>query len=199
MTTTHTDVRRKEEFLAEAVDYVLTHGLSDLSLRPLAAALGTSGRMLVYYFGSKDRLITDILHEVRRRKQAELADAPGKDVLRSYWSWAKSPEGLRYLRLVNEIYGLSMQHPERFGEFLAEESREVLAFISGGWEESGADPSERGALSTYTFATLRGLELDLLTTGETTRLEAAFAMFEADIERRVQKLRRPGRVKEMEA
>ena len=93
---------------------MLEHGLSDLSLRPLAAALGTSGRMLIYYFGSKDQLIVDILNEVRRRKEADIEAADEERGLRAYWDWAMSPPGIRYLRLVYEVYGLSQHEPERF-------------------------------------------------------------------------------------
>src|SRR5262249_32927762 len=59
---------RKAETLARATDYVLAHGLSGLSLRPLAAALGTSTRMLLYDFGSKEELVADVLAEARRRE-----------------------------------------------------------------------------------------------------------------------------------
>ena len=51
---------RRAELLAAATGWVLEHGLSGLSLRPLAAALGTSDRMLLYYFGSKDKLVAEI-------------------------------------------------------------------------------------------------------------------------------------------
>jgi AcrR family transcriptional regulator len=45
---------RRHDLAEAATDYVLEHGLLDLSLRPLAAALGTSDRMLLYHFGAGD-------------------------------------------------------------------------------------------------------------------------------------------------
>src|SRR2546430_12050912 len=68
------DPDRRAATLARAADYVLEHGLADLSLRPLAAALGTSTRMLLYDFGSKERLIAAVLAEARRREAALLAE-----------------------------------------------------------------------------------------------------------------------------
>src|SRR5690606_15270516 len=48
------DQARREVWTAEATDYALRHGLNGLSHRPLAASLGTSDRMLLYHFGTKD-------------------------------------------------------------------------------------------------------------------------------------------------
>ena len=57
----------RRQVLAEgATDYVLEHGLLDLSLRPLAAALGTSDRMLLYHFGDKLNLVATILRALER-------------------------------------------------------------------------------------------------------------------------------------
>ena len=52
-----TKTQRRVEWTEAATDYVLEHGLIGLSLRPLAAELGTSDRMLLYHFGSKDELV----------------------------------------------------------------------------------------------------------------------------------------------
>lgn len=178
---------RKAAVLAQATDYVLEHGLSDLSLRPLAAALGTSGRMLIYYFGSKDQMVVDILAEVRRRQYEELAlGADDQDVIRRYWTWVTSPPGRRFLRLTHEIYGLSLREPERFGGFLASEAMEVLDVIEASLRDAGVPPAEARLLSTYTFAALRGLELDMLGTDDMARVNAAFGLFEADLQRRTQ-------------
>lgn len=180
---------RKAEILAQATDYVLDHGLTDLSLRPLAATLGTSGRMLIYYFGSKDQIVLDVLAEARRRQYEDLALAAGADdVLRRYWTWATSPRGRRFLRLTHEVYGLSLREPERFGSFLGSEAIEVLTVIEEGFRRSGVGNPQARLLSTYTFAALRGLELDLLGTDDLARVNEAFDLFEADIHRRTEQV-----------
>jgi hypothetical protein len=86
---------------------------------------------------------------------------------------------------VYEIYGLSLRDPERFDAFLATEALEVLDVIAASYRVAGVPPDEASALSTYTFAALRGLELDLLATDDVPRLEQAFSMLEQDLERRV--------------
>ena len=59
------DTARRAELAEAATDYVLEYGLIGLSLRPMAAALGTSDRMLLYHFGDKDDLIATVIRRPR--------------------------------------------------------------------------------------------------------------------------------------
>jgi len=58
---------RRGQLAEGATDYVLEHGIAGLSLRPLAEALGTSDRMLVYYFGNKDALVAEVIERSNDR------------------------------------------------------------------------------------------------------------------------------------
>lgn len=58
---------RKAALVTKLADHVLTEGLGGASLRPLAAAVGTSDRMLLYYFPDKPALIAAVLEEVAAR------------------------------------------------------------------------------------------------------------------------------------
>jgi len=51
----------KQALLADLAQHVLKNGLNNASLRPMAKAAGTSDRMLIYHFGSKDALISELL------------------------------------------------------------------------------------------------------------------------------------------
>src|SRR5438874_4889983 len=99
------DPERRSKTLEKAADYVLERGLEGLSLRPLASALGTSPRMLLYDFGSKEQLIDEILAEVRRREEGLIAErqidfrgAPG-DALATVWEWVSAEERAPFMRL----------------------------------------------------------------------------------------------------
>ncbi len=85
------DLVRREQLLAAAVDYAIEHGLSDLTLRPLADALGVMPNSLVHHFGNKDTLLTAILNGVRERLRdtvrRQLASDPDSDLLRGAWAW----------------------------------------------------------------------------------------------------------------
>lgn len=102
---------QRQAFLSGAVEHVLRHGVSGLSLRPLAAELGTSDRMLLYYFGSREHLLETVLDLVGDGLVAALSDAvpPGRShpevLLRELWSVARDPGVEPALRLYLEIFG----------------------------------------------------------------------------------------------
>lgn len=66
---------RRKAALERMSDHILSEGLSAATLRPLAAAAGTSDRMLLYYFADKDELLTATLDRVAERMTMELDKA----------------------------------------------------------------------------------------------------------------------------
>lgn len=65
----------RDEILEGAVRTAVEHGLSSLSFGRLARHLGTSDRVIVYYFPTKNALVTDVLVAIGIRLQSVLADA----------------------------------------------------------------------------------------------------------------------------
>ena len=159
------DTHRRAATLAKAADYVLEHGLAGLSLRPLARALGTSPRMLLYDFESKDRLIHEILAEIRRR-EAGLLEAD-VHTLEDVWRWISAPEREPFLRLFFEIYVGALGSGE--AEPLV---RDWLDFLQTKWR-----PPVDAATATLMVAVVRGLLLDRLATGDRKRTDAAIRRF----------------------
>lgn len=62
----------RKRMLAALAAHVLEAGLNTASLRPLAAAAGTSDRMLIYHFGSKEALIGELLDHLANEMAAGL-------------------------------------------------------------------------------------------------------------------------------
>jgi AcrR family transcriptional regulator len=175
------DPRRRMRTLTAVTDYVLEHGLAGLSLRPLAEALGTSTRMLLYDFGSKEALILAVLAEARRRESALLGDAAASgeiaraDLIRAVWSWASAPERSGFMRLFFEVYVQARPgSPEYSGQARAMVTdwlgQFARVFTAGG---AAAGPAE----ATLLIAVLRGLLLDQLSTGDTARTSGALEQF----------------------
>jgi len=166
------DSTRREHLLEAAIDYAVEHGLSDLTLRPLADALGVMPNTLVHHFGSKEELLSAILNGVRDRLQgmmrAEMQRHPEGDPLQAAWRWTSSPERLPFFRSFFEAYGLALHQPDRFARFLGR--------VVTDWLLTPDAPR-----ATLELAVLRGLLLDLLTTGERERVEQAFALFLASL------------------
>jgi AcrR family transcriptional regulator len=106
------DPRRREQWAQAATDYVLEHGLIGLSLRPLAADLGTSDRMLLYYFGSKDDLVATVLRASNDRATAEVDGLPPstdlRQAVRDLWAAMRSETVARCSRLYIEAAALGL-------------------------------------------------------------------------------------------
>ena len=69
----------RETLLPAMAAHVLEHGLGGASLRPLAKAAGTSDRMLIYHFGNKETLITELLSYIAALYAGALDTALGSD------------------------------------------------------------------------------------------------------------------------
>src|SRR5918997_1752274 len=106
---------RHRELLEAAYRYVLEHGLGDMSLRPLAAAIGSSPRVLLYLFGSKDGLIRELLARARADEVALLRETPAGDLGEAtlrIWAWLSDPEHRALLTLWTEAYARSLVEPD---------------------------------------------------------------------------------------
>jgi len=177
------DEAHRTELLDKAVDYVCLHGLSQLSLRPLAKALGTSPRNLLYYFGSKDDLVVEIIRRGRARQQATMAnlklsaDLPPGQVSRILWRQWSDPKRLPLMRLFFEVYNLAMSDPERFPGFAERAIEEWLAALEGCSTLPGYSRADARALATVLIAGFRGFLLDLAATNDRARVDRAAEFF----------------------
>jgi AcrR family transcriptional regulator len=170
---------RRTELLDKAYDYVLVHGLSELSLRPLASAIGSSPRVLLFLFESKDGLVRALLQRASRDELDLLASLdPAQtsmaDVARALWGWLSSGQHRALLALWAEAYGRSLIAPSGpWARFAEDTVRDWLSLLS-----DAQSPLHRGSHAgereqTIVLAVLRGAMLDLLATGDTDRVNAA--------------------------
>src|SRR5271154_424954 len=165
------DPKRRQELLDGAVDYVVANGISDLSLRPLALALGTQAPVLLHHFGTKEQLVQELLGRVRERLRALGRSAEAETYrsgLGAVWIWLSHPDQGPLMRLFFEAYGLALAHPDRYSDFIEHAIHDWL-------DEPLAAIDEVSA--TLAIATVAGLVLDLLTTGDRSRVEDAMERF----------------------
>jgi AcrR family transcriptional regulator len=168
---------RKAELCGKALNYCLAHGIGELSLRPLALQIGSSARLLIYHFGSRDGLITAVMEEAHRRVQTsfgKLMRRPGsKDILRNFWDWTTDPRNSPYLRLMFEVQVLALQNPTAYSRYLQGTSSSWLGII-----ETALPPSaDRRARATLCAAVIDGLLLEFLSTGDLHRTSNALGIF----------------------
>ncbi|MGH9045189.1 MAG: TetR/AcrR family transcriptional regulator [Acidimicrobiales bacterium] len=176
-----TTPRRK--LLQAVVDHALGNGLGDTSLRHLAGAIGTSHRMLIFHFGSRESLLVEVTREVEERQRrllAELRRASTGDpfeVGRALWEHLCDPALAPQERLFFELYGQALQG-RRFAQPLLEGIVEDwLAPVAEMLEAAGAAPATSLADARLMVAVTRGLLLDLLATGDREAVRAAMDRF----------------------
>ena len=68
---------KKRQIIAQVMQHMVEYGLADLGLRKLADVAGTSDRMLIYYFGTKDALIGIVLQTMAANLAAQFDAALG--------------------------------------------------------------------------------------------------------------------------
>ena len=180
-----TDSARKLELLEAAYEYVLGNGLADMSLRPLAKGIGSSPRVLLFLFGSKEGLVRALLTRAREeelRYLAALRDehnglaATGRDV----WAWLADPAHRALLALWVEGYARSLLgEPGPWADFGRDTVSDWLDLLAerqaadGPGAARAAQAEQAEAERTLLLAVLRGALLDLLATGDTERVTRA--------------------------
>jgi AcrR family transcriptional regulator len=175
--TDRTPSARQSELLDLAYAYALEHGLGDLSLRPLAAAIGSSPRVLLYLFGSKDGLIRALLAKARADEMAAIHGEEGQglaEVAQRVWTWLARPEHRALLAVWVEGYARSLVDPDGpwagFARSTVDDWLEVLKKA----QPPGRQKTRKGAAQrTAVLALLRGNMLDLLATNDTARTTEA--------------------------
>jgi AcrR family transcriptional regulator len=172
---------RKTELLELAYSYALANGMGDLSLRPLAVAIGSSPRVLLFLFGSKDGLIRALLARARADELAMLdalrRDHPDTDLTGAaiqVWRWLSESRHRNLLTMWVEAYGQSLVQPDGpWGEFARQTVNDWLEVLAQYQLPRTRSTPTGAAHRTAALAVLRGAVLDLLATNDQQRTTAA--------------------------
>ncbi|MGF0319619.1 TetR/AcrR family transcriptional regulator [Nocardia fluminea] len=171
---------RRPELLVAATEYVLDHGVADLTLRPLAKDIGVTITTVIRQFGSKDQLIETVVRGIHQQLLTDLREDPalaGNDpeiVLQRLWNRWLEPHRAREFGLLFELYALALRAPDNYQWFLATVVKDWLQPIMDALHALGHSGPNVEALATTILALLRGLHLDLAATQDADRVTAAF-------------------------
>ncbi|MFF0131971.1 TetR/AcrR family transcriptional regulator [Streptomyces mirabilis] len=178
-----TDRDRRAQLVNASVDYVAAHGITDLSLRGLGAAIGVSHRMLIHYFGSKEHLLVEIVRTSEQRQRdllSRLRLEPGlspADAARLLWQQLTDPRLAGQERLFFEIYGHALRGRPEAASLLEGLVNDWLEPLVAAEVAAGADSAVARNRARLGLATVRGLLLDLLATGDRAGVNAAMEDF----------------------
>jgi AcrR family transcriptional regulator len=175
--------QRPVELLDAIVGHLITHGVAELSLRPLAKAVGSSPRVLLYYFGSKEEMVVKALARLRERQRttysqmkADSSDSPSK-ACRAIWKHMSAPDSEPLFRLFFEAYVLALRHPRRFRDFLHTAIEDWLGFLAAPLCCKGYEQTEARAFATIVLAGFRGFMLDYCASRDRQRLDRALELW----------------------
>jgi AcrR family transcriptional regulator len=158
------------------------NGLGERSLRDLAAAVGTSHRMLIHHFGSRAGLLLAVVDEVERAERARAVEATqsqrdGPTTFRDSWQRLADRSFGGRERLFFECYARALQGEEPFAQMLPGAVDDWVVAITAAQVAVGVPVDTASVNSRIGLALMRGLLLDLLATGDRAATDAALEAF----------------------
>lgn len=168
-----------QNLLDAAITFVAENGLNNLSLRSLATELGTSHRMLIHHFGSKEGMWVAMIQEVERRQLALVAQGnfdrslSPSDAMRAWWEHISHPSLWPTERLFFEVYGQALHRRSGTEALLDDIVESWLAPMTAVGEAKGLSSADARASARLGLAVTRGLLLDLLATEDRRGVDAA--------------------------
>jgi AcrR family transcriptional regulator len=168
------DLARRRQLLDALIDEFAANGIGDRSLRDVAAAVGTSHRMLLHHFGSREDMLITIVEEVERRQMGLLTELPTNpaESFAAMWADLRRPELRQLESLFFECYARATQGEKPF-------ARMVPGAVDGwlGQVAAVAGDAFDPAMARLGLAVTRGLLLDLVATNDEAGVDAAAQAF----------------------
>lgn len=163
------------------MEYAAANGFVDRSLREIAAGVGTSHRMLVYHFGSREGLVAAVVGEVERReRERSVADVSGLDptaALERIWANVAAPDRAGEERLFFELTVLALHERPEAAEWPGSYVEPWLLVAEQLAAAAGLPAGDARGITRLDLATVRGLLLDLLVTGDRQEVDEAFTRY----------------------
>jgi AcrR family transcriptional regulator len=168
----------RDRLLAAAMDHALTAGIGDLSLRELASAIGTSHRMLIYHFGSREGLLVAVSQAVEQTERAAFARTGStEEDAWEFWQRLSHPTMWPQERLFFELYSYALLGRPGTEAFLTGIVESWVGPIANAYIGAGLDGPSARAEARLGVAVVRGLLLDLLATGDREGVDDAYRRF----------------------
>lgn len=188
----------RQDLLEAIVADVAHHGFADRSLRDIAAAVGSSHRMLNYHFGSREGLLEAIVvHQLSgaREADAELFDfTTDDDGLEQRWQQSGTAEEQAFDRLFFELVAIAARGGDETARFRSEYVEPWLAQSGAAARRFGLDVAESRSLTRLDVAVLVGLALDRMLTADDEGVESAFRTYSSLRRPRIDEARSAARV-----
>lgn len=169
----------REALLARAIGWFAEHGVGDTSLRTLAAGLGTSHRMVIYHFGSREGLLSAVVEAVELGERAALeevlaAHSDPFEAGRAFWDHVADRAQV-FAPLFFELSGLAIQGAPFAGSLRHWLATGWVDDLARAYQLSGVEPERAVRLARLSLGAARGVLLELAATGDRAAADAAMA------------------------
>jgi AcrR family transcriptional regulator len=170
---------KRQDLLAAVIADLAHEGLGDRSLRDIAAAVGTSHRMLIHHFGSRHGLMTAVVEAIEEDQKRFMESLEGEsgDILVAMWQRLSAPELWPAERLFFECYARALQGEEPFDRLLPGSVDDWVERTVSLSSTPDVPPEVAHARARAGLAVFRGLLLDLVGTGDRAGVDAAFEAY----------------------
>lgn len=170
--------RRSLEMLPAIVDVLRHRGPAGFQLTTIAEDIGTSSRMLIYHFGSRDDLLSRVMQVVREQTVTELSSPPPSTLVEAIdrW-WAYYLDHLSDIQLFFHLASRRFEEPDRFGEFASTAIDMWRDHFAEAMRTEGYGPEYSAVVGRLVIGTLRGITADYLITGDRSHVEEALLAF----------------------
>ncbi|MEV0793515.1 TetR family transcriptional regulator [Kribbella sp. NPDC050459] len=164
--------------LADAIEHFAKNGIGDASLRSIATSIGTSHRMLIYHFGSREGLLAEVVRTVEQQQRdllAALSDLPIEEQAEEFWRRV-TEAALVYGPLFFELSAHAMQDLPHTEPLKADLINVWLPPLIELCVRARIPPEQAPAYARLGLAASRGLLFDLLLTGDRAGVDEASAL-----------------------
>ncbi len=168
--------QRRADLTTATLRYLARHGLDGFSLRGLAAQLGTSARMLVHYFGTKEALLDRAFAEHRRLMLTAFASTAGADLAtsaRQSWHNLTAPEWRDHYAVMFALMAASLADDHPYRDVARHCVTDWINAVTEHLVAMGHDPHIAARDATVVVSGLKGIALDLMVTDDQARCGAA--------------------------
>jgi len=146
-------------------------GIIGQSLREIAAAIGTSHRMLLYHFQSREGLLVAISNTLNESMAGSLDQWKEP---RKLWAHFADPEAWPLERLFFELYAHALFRRPGSEGFVEASVRRWIDGLARELVRAGVDETAARIQARFHLAVARGLLLDLLATEESEEVNQAY-------------------------
>lgn len=179
------DSKKREMMLNQACEILSRSGVVDTSLRSLAAQMGTSGRMLIYYFGSKEKLILEVIEHEQRRAAPDPGVSSSAADLRAYIlaDWDSITRGEKHVsvRILEQVFGAACAQDSPYADYTAQTLDRLIGNFETRLVAIGMPGDTAATRAVVGLTALQGYLMRYFTAADPAAVDRDFLRFVDDV------------------